>query len=88
MGSCASDPPLAPPATSWWSAPAGYPDASCEHTLLSLNFVTALPGPQVDWDARIAELSIRNGSTGEVARDRSGVAQLLRLSLDSCKLLP
>jgi hypothetical protein len=42
---------------------------------------------QVDWSARVAELSIRNATTGGVAIDRQGVAQLVRLSLDTCRML-
>jgi len=48
---------------------------------------SCIPSLQADWRARVVEISIRNSSTGGVAKDGAGVEQRLRLSLDTCQLI-
>jgi hypothetical protein len=44
----------------------------------------ALHYPQVDWDARVVTLAIRDAKGGGVAVGDDGVPQKLSLSLDTC----
>lgn len=42
---------------------------------------------EVDWEARVVSLSVRNHTNGQVAYGQDGSKQLLRFDLDSCEML-